>query len=379
MNQPLQPVNPVAATDGPGAQAQPVRPWRQRLYSLLFSDAQPGSAARALRLILCGCAALSVLLYSIDVARGLSHQSPDPLLFGLHVLTTAVFFADYLVRVYVGVEHPDSRGDLAARLACLRRPDMLLEAITLAPFFLGFWLPVTIDLRFLRAIRFVQLIPSRRLARARTFIVDLLTQAWPLTLAVGLALLVTAITLYGGLQAMGGMAYWDAAATGYGADLAHSGLGTWSTPVAVTLVFVVLMLLVLLCGVFLAQQRDGPNTRQRSDVPGSLHTRQPHNVSPFAMQVVNPVQMLGKPEQALAHFDMLLAQIRYIGVLTDHGQFESLAREGRISSSDYAVWRHIQGYPVHPFQGGFGTQWRVRYSQPLYNLFTQASTQRLDS
>jgi hypothetical protein len=256
---------------------------------------------------------------------------------------------------------------------------MLLEAATLAPFFLGFWLPLTLDLRFLRAIRFVQLIPSRRLARARAFIVDLLAQAWPLTLAVGLALLVTAITLYGGLQAVGGLASWDAAAAGYGADLAQNGLGTWSTPVAVTLVFVVLMLLVLLSGVFLAQQRDGSSTRQRSDVPGSLNMRQPQAVSPFAMQVINPVQMLGKPEQALAHFDMLLAQIRYIGVLTDHGQFESLAREGRISSSDYAVWRHIQGYPVHPFQGGFGTQWRVRYSQPLYNLFTQASTQRLDS
>lgn len=379
MNVPLQPLSPVATADGAGAQARAAWPWRQRLYSVLFADAPPGSGARALRLILCGCAALSVLLYSIDVARGLSHQSPDPLLFGLHVLTTAVFFADYLARLYVGVEHPGSGSTLAKRLACLRRPEMLLEALTLAPFFLGFWLPVTVDLRFLRAIRFVQLIPSRRLGRARAFIADLLAQAWPLTLAVGLALLVTAITLYGSLHAVGGMASWDAAATGYGADLALSGLGAWSTPVAVTLVFVVLLLLVVFSGLLLAQQRDGQSARQRPDGPGSFNTKQAQTVTPVALQMVNPVQMLGKPEQALAHFDVLLAQIRYIGVLTDHSQFESLAREGRISSSDYAVWRHIQGYPVHPFLGGFGTQWRVRYSQPLYNLFTQASTQRLDS
>jgi hypothetical protein len=91
------------------------------------------------------------------------------------------------------------------------------------------------------------------------------------------------------------------------------------------------------------------------------------------------MHVLGKPEQALAHFDVLLAQMRYIGVLTDHGQLELLAREGRISSADYAVWRHVQGYALHPLQGGFGAQWRVRYSQPLYNLFTQASIQRLDS
>jgi len=379
MNAPLQPLNPVPAAPSGQDAAQAAGQWRQRLYSLLFLEAPPDSSARTLRLFLCGCAALSVVLYSVDMARGLSHQSPDPVLFGLHVLTTAIFFADYLVRLYVGVEHPGDRSGFAARLACLRRPEMVLETVTLAPFFLGFWMPVTMDFRFLRAIRLVQLIPSRRLARSRAFIVELLTHAWPLTLAAGLTLIATAITLYGGLQALGGMTPWDSAAAGYGADLATTGLGSWSTPVAVTLVVVVLLLLLLFSGLLLAQQRDGPGTRQRPEGSESLHTAQAQNAHPFALQVASPVHMLGKPEQALAHFDVLLAQIRYIGVLTDHSQFESMAREGRISSSDYAVWRHIQGYPVHPFQGGFGAQWRVRYSQPLYKLFTQASTQRLDS
>jgi len=357
----------------------PAWAWRQRLYSVLFSEAPPRSPARTWRLFLCGCAALSVVLYGLEVARGLSQQSPDPFLFGLHVLTTAIFFADYLARLYVGVEHDGDPSNFASRLACLRRPEMVLETITLAPFFLAFWMPVAIDLRFLRAIRLLQLIPSRSLARARASIAELLAHAWPLTLATGLALLATAITLYGGLQAIGGLTSGDSAAAGYGADLASTGLGSWSTPVAVTLVVVVLLLLVLFSGLLLAQQRDGHSTRQRPEGSEVLRTTHPQSAHAFALQVANPGQMLGKPEQALAHFDVLLAQIRYIGVLTDHSQFESMAREGRVSSSDYAVWRHIQGYPLHPLQGGFGAQWRVRYSQPLYKLFTQASTQRLDS
>jgi hypothetical protein len=370
---------PVAAANIPRGQPQPAWPWRQRLYRLLFSEPQSGSSACMLRLLLCGCAALTVFLYGLEVARGLSNQSPDPLLFALHVLTTAIFFADYLTRVYVSVEHPGGRGAFAARLACMRRPEMLLEAVTLAPFFLGFWAPLTFDLRFLRAIRFLQLIPSRKLAQSRSFMLDLLTHAWPLTLAVGLSLLAIAITVYGALQTLSGGALWDPAAAGSGAGIASAGLATGSTPLALTLVFVVLLLLVLFSGLLLAQQRDGHSTSQRSDGLESLQTVHPQTAHTLALQAVNPMHVLGKPEQALAHFDVLLAQMRYIGVLTDHGQFESMAQDGRISSADFAVWRHIQGYPLHPLQGGYGAQWQVRYSQPLYNLFTHASTQRLDS
>jgi hypothetical protein len=321
---------------------------------------------------------LSIILCGLDIARGVSNQSPDPLLFALHVLTTAIFSTDFLARLYVSPDHPGSRGAFAARLACLRRPEMLLEALTLAPFFIGFWMPLALDLRFLRSVRLLQLIPSRRLARARSSIQDLLSHAWPLTLAAGLGLLATAITLYGTLQAMISSAAWGPAAAASETGVAGAGLAAWSTPLAVTLVFTVLLLLVLFSGLLLAQQRDGPITRQRSDGAESLQPAHPQSVHPMALQVVNPMLVLGKPEQALAHFDVLLAQMRYIGVLTDHGQLELLAREGRISSADYAVWRHIQGYPLHPLQGGYGAQWRVRYSQPLYKLFTQASTQRLD-
>ena len=378
MHEPIQSIGPVAAANSAGGQSHAAWPWRQRLYNLLFSEPQPGSSARALRLVLCGCAALSIVLYGLDIARGLSRQSPDPLLFVLHVLTTAIFCADFLARLYVSVDHPGSRGGFAARLACLRRPEMLLEAATLAPFFIGFWVPVALDLRFLRAIRLLLLIPSRRLARSHSFIGDLLTHVWPLTLAVTLALLATAITLYGALHAISGSASWDPLAAASGSGLAGAGLASWSTPLALTLVFVVLMLLVLFSGLLLTQQRDGPSTRQRFGESESLQPIYPQPAHPLTLQAVNPMQVLGKPEQALAHFDVLLAQMRYIGVLTDHVQLESLAREGRISSADYAVWRHIQGYPLHPLQGGFGAQWRVRYSQPLYKLFTQASTQRLD-
>jgi len=377
MNQPLQHTDTVVRAPSPGEPAQPARAWRQGLYSLLFSEPRPGSAARALRLVLCGSAVLSIVLCGLDIARGVSNQGPDPLLFTLHVLTTAIFSIDFLARLYVSPDHPGSRGAFAARLSCLRRPEMLLEAVTLAPFFIGFWMPLALDLRFLRSIRLLQLIPSRRLARARSSIQDLLSHAWPLTLAAGLGLLATAITLYGALAAMSGSAVWGPAAAS-DTGLAGTGLAAWSTPLAVTLVFTVLLLLVLFSGLLLAQQRDGPITRQRSGGAESLQPTHPQTVHPMALQVVNPMLVLGKPEQALAHFDVLLAQMRYIGVLTDHGQLESLAREGRISSADYAVWRHIQGYPLHPLQGGYGAQWRVRYSQPLYKLFTQASTQRLD-
>ena len=120
MNPPHQHMDTVATARSPGDPAHPAWPWRQRLYRLLFSEPLPGSAARTLRLVLCGSAVLSILLCGLDIARGVSNQGPDPLLFTLHVLTTAIFSTDFLARLYVSPDHPGSRGAFAARLACLR-------------------------------------------------------------------------------------------------------------------------------------------------------------------------------------------------------------------------------------------------------------------
>jgi hypothetical protein len=253
MNQPAPSHDTLATPDRPrDQQAAAAWLWRRRLHNLLYSEAPTGSPARALRMVLCGSAALSVVLYGLDIARGLSHRSPEPLLFVLHVLTTAIFCADYLARMYVAAEQPDSPGAFAARLAALRQPEMLLEAVTLLPFFLGLWLPVAIDLRFLRAIRFMQLVPSRSLARSRATIVEAVAHAWPVTLAVGLSLAAAAITVDWCLCRR-----WAAAPGTLAAAGSSTGLVTGNTPLAFTLVFFVLLLLVLFAGLLLVQQRNG--------------------------------------------------------------------------------------------------------------------------
>jgi hypothetical protein len=199
---------------------------------------------------------------------------------------------------------------------------------------------------------------------------------WPVTLALALALGAIALTLYGAMQALGGSPSWNPAAAG---ALTPHGLGSWSTPAAATVVFIVLLLLMLFAGLLLGQHGNPTGLQGGVYAPGKTQYHPGDVSAQFGLQLLNPSYILGKPEQAVAQFEVLLAQVRYLGVLTDHAQFETLAREGRLNSADYALWRHIQGYPLHPLQGGYGAQWRTRYSQPLYNLFTQASTQRSDS
>jgi hypothetical protein len=383
-NSPI-PINRLASAPSaaPAKQTPPsvasIRSWRERLHNLLFAAPERAQSARTLRLLLSGCAVLSLVLYGLDAARNSSAAAPDPLLYVLHVLTTAVFCADYLARVYACVPQAREPGAAARRWACLRRPEMLLELAVLTPFFLGFWLPVTLDLRFLRAIRLLQLIPSRRLMQSHFQLQRLSARIWPLTLALALALGATAMTLYGALQAFSA----NTALEAHSAGVSNSGLGSWSTPAAATLVFIVLLLLMLFSGLLLTQQSapNGPGSAPNASpyMPGSVQAPAGGSADASAMQVLNPAYILGKPEQAVAHFEVLLAQARYLGVLTDHAQFDALARDGHLSSADYALWRHIQGYPLHPLQGGYAAQWRVRYSQPLYKLFTQASTQRAES
>lgn len=367
----------LAAAPNP-AQQEPVtqRTWRKQLHTMLFANPGQVPAARSLRVFLCICAAVSIFLYTVDAVRGPSGMAPEPLLFLLHAITTGVFCTDYLARLYGCVEDPQDPRAGARRWECLRKPDMLLELATLAPFFLSFWLPLTVDLRFLRGIRLLHLIPSRRLAQSQAQLLRLSGRMWPVTLALALALGAVALTLYGAMQALGGTPSWDPAA---GGALAAHGLGSWSTPAAATIVFIVLLLLMLFAGLLLGQNNSAPGLDSSVYTPGTAQPNPSETAGQFALQVLNPSYILGKPDQAVAQFEVLLAQVRYLGVLTDHAQFEALAQEGRLNSADYALWRHIQGYPLHPLQGGYGAQWRVRYSQPLYKLFTQASTQRSES
>jgi len=352
------------------------RTWRKQLHTMLFADPGQVPAARSLRVLLCVCAAASIFLYTVDGMHSPSSMAPEPLLFLLHVVTTGVFCTDFLARLYGYVEDPQDPRASVRRWECLCKPDMLLELATLVPFFLNFWLPLAVDLRFLRGIRLLHLIPSRRLAHSQAQLLRLSGRMWPLTLALALALGAIALTLYGAMQAFGGAPSGDAATSG---ALAAHGLGSWSTPAAATIVFIVLMLLMLFAGLLLGQNNSVPGLDGSVYAPGAAQANPNGTQGEFALQLLNPSYILGKPDQAVAQFEVLLAQVRYIGVLTDHAQFEALAQEGRLNSADYALWRHIQGYPLHPMQGGYGAQWRVRYSQPLYKLFTQASTQRSES
>ena len=365
-----------SATAPQGLSAPEQRTWRKQLHTILFSDPARVPAARALRILLCVCAAISIFLYTVDTVRSPSSMAPEPLLFLLHALTTGVFCIDYMARLYSCVEDPQDRRARARRWECMRKPDMLLELATLIPFFLGFWLPLAVDLRFLRGIRLLQLIPSRRLAHSQAQLLHISGRMWPVTLALALALGTLALTLYGAMQAFSGAPSWDASA---GGALAAQGLGSWSTPAAATVLVIVLLLLMLFAGLLLGQTSSPAGLSANVYAPGTMQHNAADTPSQLALQLLNPTYILGKPEQAVAQFEVLLAQVRYLGVLTDHAQFEALAREGRLNSADYALWRHIQGYPLHPLQGGYGAQWRVRYSQPVYSLFTQASTQRSES
>jgi len=137
------------------------RSWRQRLYIILESGRHDDWATRIFEwamaaLILANVAA--VALETVPAIAAAWH--------GFFVvfddISISLFTAEYLLRLWVAVEHPPvrARGPIKGRLWFALRPAMLIDLAVIVPFWFASLLAV--DTRFLRIFRVIWLLKLAR-------------------------------------------------------------------------------------------------------------------------------------------------------------------------------------------------------------------------
>jgi voltage-gated potassium channel len=113
---------------------------------------------------------LAIILESVDWV----YARYDDWFFWFEVFSVAVFTVEYLLRVWSCVENPSSRYSRAVtgRLRFAVTPLAVVDLLAILPFYLG--MLVSIDLRFLRALRLVRIFKLTRYSASMTLLLKVL-------------------------------------------------------------------------------------------------------------------------------------------------------------------------------------------------------------
>ncbi len=139
---------------------------RRQTYFLLEAGHTGNRAARAcdwvmITLIVANVAA--AVLVTVDSLRASYGKAFDY----FEIFSVAVFTVEYLLRLWVCVEHPSIRplGPVKGRVKFALGPFALIDLLAILPFYLAFFLPAA-DLRVLRIFRLLRLLKLARYSPA---------------------------------------------------------------------------------------------------------------------------------------------------------------------------------------------------------------------
>jgi voltage-gated potassium channel len=130
---------------------------RKRLFQLLEGT---GRTSRILQLSLMTLIALNVAAVMADSVHDLAAQWSRPL-HQFELISVTIFSIEYLLRLWVAPEQEAYAHPLWGRLRYLVTPLAILDLLAVLPAFL----PVTFDLRFLRAVRLMRMLRVAKIAR----------------------------------------------------------------------------------------------------------------------------------------------------------------------------------------------------------------------
>jgi voltage-gated potassium channel len=132
-------------------------PLRRRVFELLEHGPAGDWASRAIDAALIGLIVVNVIAVPLASVPQLSARYAA-LFLAIEVVSVAVFTAEYLLRLWVAVEHANGTHPLRARLAYAKSLNGVVDLIAILPFWIGFFVPA--DLRAVlvfRIFRFLKL------------------------------------------------------------------------------------------------------------------------------------------------------------------------------------------------------------------------------
>jgi len=166
---------------------------KQRLYEELFPGID-NAVNKAYNIAMLILIALNVLAVILETVPGL-FQSYKLYFDVFEVFSVFVFTVEYVVRLWVCTEDPKYRSPVMGRIRYALEPLALVDLFSFLPFYLPF---VSVDLRFIRAVRLIRLFRVLKMGRyseslnTLTRVIKAKKEELAVTLYAGLILLVIA-------------------------------------------------------------------------------------------------------------------------------------------------------------------------------------------
>lgn len=122
---------------------------------------------------------VSVVLESVESVQ----QTLATEFYVIDVLSFSIFTLEYIARLYSAPENPRFRHRWLPRWAYARSAPALIDLITILPFLLERFLPVQVDLRFLRVFRLARLLKLTRYTTAAGTLYKVVRREWQVIMA----------------------------------------------------------------------------------------------------------------------------------------------------------------------------------------------------
>ena len=158
------------------------RSFRAKLYALLEPTGHSGRLHIFVDNFIVFWIALSIVCVVLESVDSIEHLFAAQFAW-IDVIAFTIFTAEYLARVYTAPENPDVRDRYLPRWAHVRSGQAIIDLLTILPFLMERFLPVALDLRFLRVFRLLRMLKLTRYTSATTTLLKVIGREWQIILA----------------------------------------------------------------------------------------------------------------------------------------------------------------------------------------------------
>ena len=368
------------------------RTFRQKVYALIYPSDFGGSLQGIFDMFIVTWVVVSVICVILESVEKI-HYILNIQFIIIDAIAVGIFTIEYCLRLYCCVENPEYSHPFVGRLKQAKSTSSIIDFLAILPFFLEIFLHHLMDLRFLRVFRLMRLLKLNRYTEATSTLTKVIARELPvLSASAFIMLLLVILTASLGylfehdaqpdkFENIPQSIYWAVitlASVGYGDITPVTGMGRLMTILLALLgIGIFAIPAALLSSAFTDQLRIERETLKNSlyemlsdrilddeeiefinKEAKRLHLDE-DEVARLIDRVIKerelkedvsklPLHKIAQqPEMAIAHYHLLLSQIKMLGIMTDNARFRELAvEEKRMSSTEFDLWTKICGEKV---------------------------------
>jgi voltage-gated potassium channel Kch len=368
------------------------RTFRQKVYALIYPSDFGGSLQGIFDMFIVTWVIISVICVILESVEHI-HYILNIQFIIIDAIAVGVFTIEYCLRLYCCVENPEYSHPFIGRLKQAKSTSSVIDFLAILPFFLEIFLHHLMDLRFLRVFRLMRLLKLNRYTEATSTLTKVIARELPvLSASAFIMLLLVILTASLGylfehdaqpdkFENIPQSIYWAVitlASVGYGDITPVTGMGRFMTIILALLgIGIFAIPAALLSSAFTDQLRI-----ERETLKNSLYEMLSDRIlDEEEIEFINkeakrlhldedeverlidraikerelkedvsklPLHKIAQqPEMAIAHYLLLLSQIKMLGIMTDNSKFSELAIEKkRMSRIEFDIWTKIRGEKV---------------------------------